>query len=827
MLPVARLTSSAKAWRSHGGVSRTTSADSPRRTLKSYGASLSSLCAFNHLKFPQFPWNRHSNIFCYLDGSRSASSSASHALNGPNNTRSFCTSLQLLQSASTLPPRLTSNLNGLQQESTGLYKDTSRAHRAKIETVDRFIIDELLGESPALGGARPKPPVLQHAPKNAIYYVNARSAAVNTKEGITTSNKDLEKLAVGAAACADYTRLWKVLDQVQKGQDKPFSLDSYRDIVQALLTTDSRVRSRANQLWTIFQYHIRALPNYLTEQMFPLALYFVNALSVDRPVQALRVYVEVMKEFGGLASHTVESTILELELASKLPYIDTLCLYVENARNMANQIQNETERQSAHARIALALIQGLITANHPETALEVLLSSHPFDPAVQSSIDSFLQGYRAIVSALAKKDIKSVENALSILNSLPKQMAKAIKHEERYQWILKAHAYANTGRMSDAAAIKRLDNMSLVSGVTADACNSYLEIVSKNAQPSSQKAAIEAQIEMLFKKYAFLPDGATFCLLARSSQTLKDVMGVFDRACQTGHADSDVYGEFFRKLGNLTVVREISSESGNMAVGTLIEQFQESGLCWTPKLLEGMLQTLTNLGFYRQALDLFDANVKRGEIRINSNCANAALQAAQKLGGAHSQLSLDISATLERNLDRLDPFETPAGVDLNAALSSVTYRDLKRPNSETSLLIAASKPKIVDLSLKTLVNTQPWMTLNRKGYNLVSLHNGYRAELHAKVTSPPHGIVPSLPTYRVMMRSSKRLARWDDMTFLLLEMLHHYPHSVSDEIIDEVMMAIASDKQVDCLDSLRVLLQPHGIQIPEPQEVMRRFQQSL
>lgn len=689
------------------------------------------------------------------------------------------------------------------------------------------MLSELLGDSPSLAEAKVKSPVVKRAPANAAAYMETRSPSSKAKQGSTANDKSLEKIALGAAACGDYTRLWKALKQIKKGESKPLPLDSYRLLAQSLLKFDSKLRARVDQIWIVFQYHIRILPNYLSEEMFPVALSYVNALATDRPVQALKVYSEVLAEFGSLASSTIETAILELEIASKFPYLDTLCLYVERARNMENQLKTEAAKRNAHSRIVLAFIRGLITAKRPELAMQVLLSSLSVTSTEQSSIDFFLEAYRAVVSAVADTDVQLVERAIALLASLPKSISEPITQSERYEWILKANSNTHEGRMNDTEAFRTLEAMSLVSGVTSHACNAYLAIVSRNAQATLRKAAIEAQIKSLYEKYGFLPDAATFRLLLHACNTLEDVMVAFDRACQNGQADAGVYAEFFKKIGVLPGLREISTGSGNLALANLIDQFQESGLAWTPRLLEGIISALTSHELYQEAIDLFRANVARGEIRVDSKCVNAAIEAAQRLGGPYHPVSIELSKLAEKNLDRLVPHEARKSADLKATISSVTHDSLQHSHSKLSQAVASSIRKDVDLSLKSIIGTQPWMTVDVRGYNLVSLHSGYRQDLHAKLMAPPHNITPSAQTYVVMIRACKRNEDWEDVAFLLQDMLQNHPTAVSHALIDEILSEIAQHGDIQYINTFKKVLEPHNIQIPAAQEIMRRFQQSL
>lgn len=707
-----------------------------------------------------------------------------------------------------------------------MYKGSSDIHDLNFEKVDVSVLSELLGDSPSLTEAKVKSPVLQRAPADASAYMEARSAASNAKQGAATTNKNLEKIAMGAAACGDYTRLWKVLKQIKKGESKPFSASSYRLLAQSLLNFDPKLRFGVDQIWIVFQYHIRLLPNYRSEEMFAVSLAYVNALATERPVQALKLYSEVLAEFGTLASPTVETAILELELASKLPYLDTLCFYVEKARNLEAQLKNEADKRSAHSRIVLAFIRGLITAKRPETAMKFLLSSVAVTSTDQSSVKLFTEAYRDVVSAFAQEDVQLVEKAIALLSSLPKSISESITQTERYEWILKANSNTTEGRMNDTEAFRTLEAMSLISGVTSNACNSYLAIVSRNAQPSLQKAAVEAQMKSLYEKYGFLPDAGSFRHLLHASNTLEDIMVVFDRACQNGQVDASVYGEFFKKIETLPNSHKISAGSGNIALATLIEQFQQSGLAWTPKLLEGIISALSSHGLQQEAIDIFHASAARGEIRINARCVNAAIKAAQRLRGPYSPIAIKLSKLSEKNLDRTVPHELRTGPELSA-ISSITHDYLSSPNSALSESLASSLAKNVDLSLNALVGTQPWMTVDARGYDLAVHHSGYRKDLHSKLMSPPHNIVPKLRTYTQLIRSCKRLEAWGDTAFLLQEMLNHYPSSVPNAFIDEILSDIVCKGKMQEIDAFKKMLQPHGIQIPASQEIMRRFQQSL
>lgn len=709
-----------------------------------------------------------------------------------------------------------------------MYKSYTSIYQRINGEIDREVLSQILRDTPALATASVKPPQLKRLPKNVSFYETVRFNQTTSQKNVTElfSDQEAESLAIGAAACNDYAMLWKVLKHVKDNRWHLLSANSYRLIAEAIVKADSKLRKRTDQLLAILQNHIRLHPQY--QEMHSTALIYANAIATDRPIQALNVYANIQKEFKS-QKPTYETAILELELASRFPYIDTLKYYLNKAIQITSKIDTVTKKKERqiHSRIVSAFIRGLITANQPQHALEILTTLQNFHIENAFSMHTFLEDYRALMSVFVERDLKSVEKMLVLLKYLPYQMSSMVRYQERLEWYLKAHAHVTEGQIKDVEAFAILEGMSLACGVTSEACNAYLGIVYRNAPSSNRKAAIEAQIDHLQQKFAFLPDGSTFALLQRSCTTLEQLIFVLDRACQAGYATATVYAQFCKRFGQLPASRKLPDGAGVEMISTIASQFQESGLSWTPQVLEGLLQAMISLGMYQSAVDLFLAHVSRGEIAIDATCGYLALDAARGLEDGHSKLSFEISTELERNLERMFPSELRTDVESDAlpTIAARSAEPLKHANSRISKAIASKLNH--DVTLGAIIGHQPWMTLDPRSYNLVSLHSGFREDLYAKITSAPCNMVPTDRTYLLLIHSTKRNRDLDDMLRLFTDMLQHHPQSVTNAIVDEVLSAIVTSGREQSLTRIQSHLASKNIHIPEPQEIVRRFKQSL
>lgn len=731
-------------------------------------------------------------------------------------------------------------MKGLFEDLEDLYKGASTDPSLQWENVGTpspQSLSSILGDSPALAGAAIRPPVLETIPTEANFFEEVRIALMDSQRVPlvqvfkSKSSSELARLALGAAAVEDYNFLWKLLKFISKDHWHLISLDSYHQLAQVLSRNgnkESRKRTANDQLFRLLTDHLRLHPHYATPELYPTALYIASMLSRARPAQAMRLYGRILGEFGSNSVCTSETALSELELASNFPYLDTLCLYVERARNEAHKLPTEEEKTKAHWKISSAFVRGLISCNELELAADILLHALSIDYSAsncKSAAETFIHSYKMLLSEFSKRDIAPVERMIGLISRLPQPLSNGIEKYELFEWILEAHANAKTGRMNDIQAFETLECMALVSGITSRACNSYLAIVAANDTLHKSKIAIEAQIEVLFQKYVFLPDVSTFKLLLRSCTNLEDALVVFNRACFNGQLDADLYGSIFEKLS--TVPRRISTQNGSTAVADLIKQFQESEFEWSTAALSGILDALSSHRLYEQLLHVYQISAARGEVQFDTKIANLALDAAQRLGGAEHPLVKDLAHRMEKNLDRLFAAEPATAPNLNAAISSSSYGALNAPNSELVRKITSVLPKKEVLELEALIGVHPRMVLDARTFNLISLHGGHRVGLLAKLTSEHYNIIPTTQTYVLLLRSCKRTGDWLEMTRVLASMLHHHRKGVTDSIVAEIFQAIVLAGNLNRLRDIKALLQQYNIPVPETSDIKRTFTQSL
>jgi mRNA-degrading endonuclease YafQ of YafQ-DinJ toxin-antitoxin module len=752
--------------------------------------------------------------------------------------RSFSTSLQVLQPSIARAPSLYERVKQLKQE---LSRGTapSEVHPmpqwSHLKEPSSETIASILGDSPVLESTSVKPPVLEMPPKHAQLYEEIQVFLMEAKGSLTETvfakrdGKSLEQLAIGAASINDFNFLWKVVDYVAKDHWHLFSPQSYRVIVQAALETTPSSNQVLNELVDLFRHHIPLHPRYKSSEMLSVILFFLSSLASVQPIRALRLYKHFKSDFAHINVSTFDSALMELQLVSQLPYPDLLCDHVDKVRLLIDTIEKRAEKSAALSKVANSLVHGLVKAELPEAAVDVLLSGNYFNLSEPSSAKDFIQAYRTAMNSLVKIHISVVEKLLSLLTLLPQNIADTILHHERFEWVLKAHAHSANQRLTDDQALQTLETMSLVSGVTSDACNSYLHIVARNASSPRAKALLESQVTMLFEKFSFLPNFQTFKLLAEHCASPLEVMEVFDLACRSGQVDAQLYSVMFNR-----VFAASASIIGNPKAGdafrlkSLISQCRASNLLWTPQLLASALAALNKHRLYADSVTLFQSYLENGEIMIESKCANLAISAAQRLGGAHVAWAKALAVRMEQNMHYWHGIDWHNNAPLlDQAISATTYRALNLPNSALAKEIANSLPTRTQLSIESLCETssssQPWMLFDSRTLNLLSLSEGYQSDLYARITAEPFNIVPTDQTHLVLIRHCIRSGSWDGLVFLFMELLRLHPHSIDDALVDEVMAPLAASNHPDLVKSIRDVMVAKGLQLPPLENIMSRF----
>lgn len=127
------------------------------------------------------------------------------------------------------------------------------------------------------------------------------------------------------------------------------------------------------------------------------------------------------------------------------------------------------------------------------------------------------------------------------------------------------------------------------------------------------------------------------------------------------------------------------------------------------------------------------------------------------------------------------------------------------------------------MSIELIANAQPWMILDPKTFNLICVQAGYQADLYLRLTSEPFNLVPTSQTYLLMIRSCLSHGSWDELVKLLVAMVEKHPMAVTDETIDDVLVALMNASQAHLLLPLRNALKRHGKNLPEAEELVKRF----
>lgn len=686
----------------------------------------------------------------------------------------------------------------------------------------------ILGDSPTLQGALSKPPVLVLPPPHCQEYEECRVMLLETRGSLAEtvfakrSKVDLEQLAVSAVAVSDYKFLWKLLNYINKDRWNVFSPESYHLIVQALLNADHSSKAAGHQLLDILQQHIRAHPAFNSPEMQLLALYFVSSLAKLQPVRALRLYKQLSLQSASLASTSIEFALLELKLVSFLPHPELLYKHVERACSLTNQLGDTEQKRTSANTVFFSLIQGLVTCDHVGEAASMLLNVPMEALSDDVSLKMFIGAYKSVIEAFAMRDVASVEKMLGLLSTYPEGIRNSIPHHERYEWLLSAHSNCDgKDRMKDQEAWATLECMSLVSGITNTASNSYLGIVAKNSPRSTALDALQKKSDMLYQKFAFLPDAATYRLFASYSQSPSDVSEIFHRACISGQVDASVYAIMFRK------VFSEHSEATNLSefrLRGLLEQFERSNLSWTPNLLFSVLSALSNHKMWSESWNLFSKLAASGEIRVDAKCANLAMGSAQRLGGNYASLAGKLAKEMEMNLIRSHQLQSSTKPNLAAAISSQSHQALNAPDSVLAQRIAQTlTTKREEMTIDRISNTQPWMLLDPKTFNLICVKDGYQADLYMRLVSEPFNLVPTSQTYLLMIRSCISNSSWDELVKLLISMAEKHKMSVSDETIDDALVALMNANQVHLLNPLRTALKQHGLNLPDADVLAKKF----
>ena len=632
----------------------------------------------------------------------------------------------------------------------------------------------------------------------------------------------LEHLAISAIAVHEYKFLWRLLRYITKNRWNLFTPESYRLIIQALLKTDHSSKTAVNQLLYLFQHQIRTHPAYHSSDMQHLALYFVSSLAKVQPIRALRLYKELSIPTSKLAPSNLDIALLELQLASYLPYLDLLYKHAERARYLANQLGDGDAKRLAANRIFFSLIQGLLTSGQADSAASMLFGIPMKALLDDVSLKMFVGAYKSVILGFASKSVSSVEKMLGMLSHLPEKVVSLIPSHERYEWLLVAQSNCDgKDRMCDAAAWSTLECMSLVSGVTDVALNAYLGIIAKNSTSSGAFEALKKKMEVLREKFAFLGDSSTFRLLCSFSTSPSHVSEVFYRACRSGQAGASAYAIMFRKVFAEHIEATNLSE---FRLRGLLEQFERSQLSWTPALLYSVLSALSNHRMWRESWDLYSKLADTGEIRIDSKCANLAIASAQRLGGHFASLAGSLAKDMELNLMRLQAMPPSTKPSLMAAISAQSSATLNAPNSVLAARIADTLlMKRDELTLEAIAGTQPWMVLDSKTFNLICVKDGYQADLYMRLVSEPFNMALTAQTYLLMIRSCISNGSWDELVKLVVAAVGKHPQAVSDETIDEVLIALMNANQAHLLAPLRNALLQHGRALPEVEELLKRF----
>lgn len=744
--------------------------------------------------------------------------------------RPFSTSLQTIQTRTFSNSHLYTSVNQLRDsilDVYGLNNSKEGLEWSELSNPSQETMSAILGDSPALQGAHSKPIVLVLPPKDCQEYEECREMLLETQSSAAErvfakrGRAALEKLAVSAIAVNDYKFLWKLLGYINKDRWNLFTPESYRLIIQALLNADHSSTAAISQLVDLFQHHIRTHPAFNSPDMQLLALYFVSSLASVQPVRALHFYKELSLQTAKLASHALDVALLELQLVSFLPYTDLLQKHVAKSCALTNQLGDaDLKRKTANA-IFFAFIQGLVTSEHIDDAASLLLSVPMEVLSDDVSLKLFVGAYKNVMEAMVTKRVTSVEKMLGVLLQLPETVRKEILVHERYEWLLTAHSNCDgKERMSDADAWATLECMSLVSGVTNRAVNAYLSIVAKNASKSTATDALKKKMEVLYDKFAFLGDAATFRLLAASSTSPSDVNDAFYRACISGQADASVYAVMFRKC--FAENTEATNLSEFRLLG-LLEQFERSRLSWTPALLFAVLSAISKHKLWSECWDLFTKLAASGEVRMDGKCANLAMASAQRLGGNHAALAGKLAKDMEMNLIRARQVQLSTTPNLTAAISSQSYTALNAPNSVLAQKVAVSLTKKEETSIDDIASVQPWMLLDQKTFNLICVKDGYQADLYMRLISEPFNLVPTAQTYLLMIRSCISNASWDELVKLLVAMADKHRTAVTDETIDDTLFALINANQLHLLTPLRSSLKPHGINLPDTDTLAKKF----